>query len=148
MTSDRRLQRSALARVVWLVVNPVCRGDQPIAASGRVPRQADAGSESLLKGWNQAVRDALVSRIEQSRRRVGEHGGLPPRNPECLPVLDFGVWERQVVTQAEVQSQTPRGFESVLHVAVERLAVDPAAKIAPAIKRRVRAFEIGWRDQE
>src|SRR6266567_3737498 len=91
--ADRRLQRSALARVVRLVEDSVGGRDQPLRTPCRVPREAHAWGESLLKGWDQPCRYACISRVEQPFLCVGHHCGLPPGNPQRLPVVDLGVRE-------------------------------------------------------
>ena len=74
-------------------------------------------------------------------RRIGHHRRLSSRNPECLPVMDLGVGEREFIAQAHVQGQ-PRGhLIRVLRVAVQRVAPDAARKIAPALEKEDRLSE-------
>src|ERR1019366_6832791 len=63
-----------------------------------------------------------------------KYGGLPSGNPKRLPVMDFGVGKWQVVTQAQIEGHSPRDFVGVLHVAIQRLAIDSAVKITPALQ--------------
>src|SRR6185312_12702790 len=134
-SADRRLQGPTLAGVVRLIKNSVSRCDQPLAASGRVPGEAHPRRESLLERRDQACGHTLVSGIKQSGRSIGHHGGLPARNPKSLPVLDLGVGERQIITQAKVQGE-PRGrLERILDIRVHGISPDTAFKITQALQK-------------
>ena len=61
--ADRRLQWTALSGVIRLIEDTVCRSDQQLAITVRVPRDAKARRECLHIGWDQACGHTGIARI-------------------------------------------------------------------------------------
>ena len=96
------LQWAALTRVVRIVEDSIGGGDEPFAAAGGIPGEADAGSKRLVVSLDQPARHSGIAGIKKTGGCGGKHYGLAAWNPKILPVLPFGVRERQLVTQTVI----------------------------------------------
>jgi hypothetical protein len=139
-SADGRLQRAALAGVIGIVENSVGR-NEPVAAAGGVPSQADARCKGLFVGLNQAAGNAGIARIEQAGGSGGENHGLPAGNKKILAIFLFGVRERNFVAKAVVQGEAGRDFVGVLRIEVYGVAAQIAGEVSAALKEDERLAE-------
>src|SRR5262249_18010104 len=134
----RSLQRAALAGVVRVVENSISGRDEPLAAAGGIPGQADARCEGFVIGLDQAARDAGIAGIKKSDGRRWEHNRLAAGNPEVLAVLLFCVRKRNFVAKAVVERQARGKSPGVLRVQIDGMAAEIARRIAAALQEEGR----------